>query len=256
MKTRFPAILLLILIPAVLLCSCSTQQSQFSAQQAPAETAAPEMQSTPLPASTPEPVEIYDAFYEAGYYSDDVGNTWQYTLRIPAIRASGTDAVLLNQQMYDDLYPGVKDALDAMEGEYSLVVGKVDYAIHINGNLISIVGEIDTDWGFDYYFAYNYDAGTHRIVDRAELLSRYELTEEQFISLASATVGAYFRDSYANISRDEFWTDRYEKSIAEENFTEDCGLFADDEGKLCMIVRLYSFAGADYYYHFFPLDIS
>jgi hypothetical protein len=200
-----------------------------------------------------ENVEIYDAFYDAGYYSDELGNTWQYTLRIPGIRAAGPEAARISQQMVDDLMPAVQDAQEAMAGQYSLIVSGVDYTIHLNGELISIVAVVKTDWGFDNYYVYRFDAASRTIIDRSALLSRFGMTEEDFLALAAGTVEAYFQQNYSNVPRDDFWADRYEKSTARENFTNDCQLYVDDDGKLCMIARLYSFAGADYYYHSFPL---
>ena len=41
-----------------------------------------------------------------------------------------------------------------------------------------------------------------------------------------------------------------------QNFKEDCCLFVNDSGQLCMIPKLYSFAGGDYYYHIFALNGS
>lgn len=252
MKKWIPVLLLLVLT----LSACGASKDTSPVQPAAAQEVPPPATADPTPMPTPEPVEIYDAYYDAGYYTDDIGNTWQYVLRIPAIRASGSDASLLNQQMYSELYPGVKDAQDAMKGKYSLVISRVDYTIHLNGNLISLVAVTDTDWGQSFYKAYNFDAGTCTIVDRAALLGRFSMTEDAFITQASATVDAYFRESYSNVTKDDFWWDRHDKSVAKENFTEDCGLFADDDGTLCMVVKLYSFAGADYYYHVFPLNTA
>lgn len=216
--------------------------------------AAPVVQTAePAAAPTPEPVVIYDAYANTGVYCDSLGNTWNYILRIPAIQAPGADATRLNQQLYSALYPSVSDALECMAGNNSLAVCEVNYDIHINGSLISIVSRVYTDWGFDTFFAVNYDAARYAEVDRAGLLARFGLDEESFLILAAATMEAHFQQYYSNYQGDSMWQDRHDRSIQRENFTSDCQLFVDDDGKLCMIVKVYSLAGADYYYHILPV---
>lgn len=254
MKKLLPLLLLL----ALLFCACGsanppaavTTPTGADTPTTPAETT-PE--PSPAPAATPEPVIIYDAYNNSGSYSDSIGNHWDYVLRIPAIQAPGTDATRLNQELYTALYPHVKDALDAMEGLYSLGICNVDYTVHINGSLISILCEVDTDWGFESYYAVNFDAESKTEVDRAALLARFGMDEEEFLSLAASAAEAYFTQSFSNIPHDAFWQDRHDRSLATENFTDDCQLYVNDGGQLCMIVKLYSFAGANYYYHEYPL---
>lgn len=252
MKRTLPLLLIIML----LLCACGSKDEQGILQPAVQITAPPAPTSEPAPAATPEPetVEIYDAFSKVGYYRDDIGNTWQYTLRIPAIRASGTDALTLNDRIYNDLYPSIKDALDCMAGNYSLIVSSVDYTIHIHDQLISIVAQVSTDWGFDAYYVYCFDAATRTIVDRAALLARYGMTEQDFYTKGSEIVERYFTEHFSNVPRDDFWNDRYYKSTALDNFKTDCQVYPDDNGDLHMIVKLYSFAGGDYYYHDMPLN--
>ncbi len=243
-----------LLLLALLLSACGSaapQPQQSPAAASPAPSAEPSSEPTPIP--TPEPVVIYDALCESGSYTDDVGNHYTYLLRIPAIKAPGTDATRLNQEMFTELYPYAADAKNAMAGGFSLVVHTVDYQIHINEQLISLVCEVDNDWGQRFYHVVNYDAGAYSEVTRAQLLQRFGLTEEGYLSRARDAMEAYFPAHYANIPHDAFYTDRHDLSVAEQNFREDCQLFVNDSGKLCMIVKIYSFAGADYYYHIMEL---
>jgi hypothetical protein len=260
MKKLLPFLLLL----SLLLCACSSAGGSIAPlpgtadpTAAPSQEPAPQITSepAPAPAATPEPVVIYDAYCKIGSYDDSLSNHWDYVLRIPAIQAPGSDATRLNQEMYTALYPYVKDALDAMESMVSLGICGVDYKVYVNDSLISIVSEVDTDWGFESYYTVNYDAESKTEVDRAALLARFGLDEEGFLALAVQTVDKYFKEHYdsPNIPKDSFWQDRYDKSAARENFTQDCQLYVNDQGQLCMIFKLYSFAGADYYYQILPL---
>ena len=243
-----------LLLLALLLCGCGSAAPQ-SAQSSPAAEPSPSAEPTPepTPAPTPEPVVIYDALCESGSYSDDVGNTYPYLLRIPAIQAPGADANRLNQEIFTVLYPYVLDAKNAMDGGYSLVVHTVDYQIHINEQLISLVCEVDNDWGQRFYHVVNFDDGSYSEVTRPQLLQRFGMTEEMFLARAKDAMSAYFTANFSGIPHDAFYTDRHNQSTSEQNFRQDCQLFVNDAGNLCMIVKIYSFAGADYYYHIMEL---
>lgn len=249
MKKRISFLLLL----ALLLAACGSSAPQPT--QGPPAALIPSSQpaASPTPVPSPEPVVIYDALCESGSYTDDVGNTFSYLLRIPAIKAPGTDATRLNQEMFSFLYPFVLDAKNAMAGGYSLVFHTVDYQIHIHEQLISLVCEADNDWAQQYFYVVNFDAGSYTELSRPQLLQRFGLTEESFLTLAQDTMEAYFVENFVNIPHDTFYADRHDQSVDEQNFREDCQLFVDDGGKLCMIVKIYSFAGADYYYHIMEL---
>ena len=244
-------ILPVLLLACLLLSACSLiSPNAPAATPVPATTAEPVPVSAPEPSivPTPEPVVIYDAYYEAGTYYDDISNRYDYVLRIPAILASGTDATRLNQQVFTALYPGVMDAKSCMDQGCSMMVNRVDYEVHVNGQLISIVSQISTDWHFDTFYVVNYDAATLSEVTRPQLLQRFGLTEDQFLAAATAAMEDHFKQSYSAVGFDSMYQEQHDKSVAPENFGSDCQLFVDDNGQLCMIVKVYSLAGADYYY--------
>lgn len=254
--------LCLLVLLSMLLCACGLSSpsqpisppavsTPATAEPSPSPSPEPSQAPEPTPDETPEPVVIYDAFYEAGTYYDDMKNAWSYVLRIPAIQASGQDATRLNQELFTALYPAVKDAKDAMAGGYSLVIYRVDYTVYINGQLISILCETDNDWGQEIYYTVNFDASTKTEVTREQLLQRFGLTEESFLTQAAQIMEDHFQQNYSMVPQDQMYWDRHDKSVAKENFTSDCHLYVNEDGQLCMIVKLYSFAGADYYYHIF-----
>ena len=242
-----------LLLLAMLLSACGSTALQTS-QSTPAPAIdQPKEQVASSPSPTPEPVIIYDALYESGTYTDDVGNSYPYLLRIPAIKAPGADATRLNQEVFTALYPYVADTQKAMAGGFSLEVHTVDYDIHINEQLISLVCRVHNDWGQTFYHTVNYDAGSYSEITRPEILLRFGLTEDSFLSRAQSVMEGYFMEHFSSVPHDAFYSDRHDNSIAEQNFREDCQLFVNDSGQLCMIVKVYSFAGADYYYHIMEL---
>ena len=205
-------------------------------------------------AATSVPVMVRDALSESGSYSDKVGNTWDYVLRIPMIDTAGKDAARLNRELIAVLEPAVKNAQTSIASGNSLVVTRVDYTVYRNGDLISILCETDTDWGFESYYAVNFDASTHSEVNRTQLLQRFDMTEEAFEAKAAELVEAFFQKHFPTFPRDAFYRDRHDRSVDAQNFKEDCCLFVNEQGQLCMIPKLYSFAGGDYKYQIFALD--
>lgn len=241
------------LLLSLLLCACGTVSpapAEESSVPSVPEASVPEVTNAP----TPVPVVIRDALYESGSYCDNVGNSWDYVLRIPMIETAGEDAARLNRELYAALDPAVKEAKSSMTDGCSLIVNRVDYTVFVNGQLISILCETDTDWGFESYYTVNYDVSTHSEVNRTELLQRYGLQEEDFIAKAKELVENYFDEHYSAVPRDDFYRDRHERSVDAQNFKEDCCLFVNESGQLCMIPKLYSFAGGDYYFHIFALN--
>lgn len=256
MKRLLPCLLALLLLSG---CGFSVPflpgREAVTQEQNEAETPSdvPVVTEQPAPVTTPEPVVIYDAMLNEGVYTDSLGNTWNYVFRIPAIQAAGSDATKLNQELFMALYPAVKDAQDAMAEGLSLGINGVDYQVFVKDQMVSIVAEIDTDWGFEEYHVANFDAASLSACSREQLLQKLGVTEEEFLHRAQNTVESYFEKSFSGIAKDSMYQDRHDKSVDPENFKSDCQLFINDEGALCMIVKIYSMAGADYYYHLMPV---
>ena len=79
------------------------------------------------------------------------------------------------------------------------------------------------------------------------------MDEWSFLSYARNAAGNKFGD-YSNYPSDmlQFAEDQYHKTVMDENL-QDTQLFFDGNGTLCMVVRIFSMAGADYYWHVVPL---
>ena len=182
MKKRIPFILLLGLLLSA--CGMLTPVPGETMELSSPEPGAAEAAS----AASPVPVMIRDAFCESGSYRDSVGNTWDYVLRIPMIESEGEDAARLSRELNAALEPAVKEAQDSMASGCSLMVTRVDYTVYEKDHLISILCKTDTDWGFESYYAVNYDASTHSEVSRAQLLRRFGLTEDAFQKKAEELV--------------------------------------------------------------------
>ena len=248
----------ILLLAVMLLCACgSFLPDSPHSSAAPSPITDSDLQVAQSPddsASAAGDVSVYDAYLSEGTYRDSLGNTWDFCLRIPAISAPGADAKRLNQELYNPSFPSIQDALNSMSANYSLVLCRVDYETYRNNDLLSIVATVSTDWGYDIYYTVNFDCGNCKEVSREELLTRFQLTQEQFLPLATDAVNRIFLEEFSDLPHDALWQDRHDKSLDPEHLQHDSKLYVDSDGHLCMIARLYSFAGADFYYRSIPIQ--
>ena len=197
------------------------------------------------------------AFYKEGDYKDSVGNAYHYLFRIPVFSCESADAIAMNNRMYDHVMGIIRDDLEHLEdGQgFSMLCITADYEYYQNGDYLSVVEAIHNDWGMTDYFVINLDTWTQREASRGTLLAYAGLNEVSFLERAQKAAGDFFGD-FSQYPEDmqQFAEDQYAKTVMPENFGDDLQLFIDGEGRLCMIARIYSMAGADYYYHIVPLQ--
>ncbi len=228
-------------------------------EPAPAPTPAPTPEPTPepTPAPTPEPTPappqepVYTAYHWEGDYADDVGNSYHYTYLIPAFNGTSADALTMNNSVYYFVYSQISDDLDNIQNGkgFSLYCQIAGYSYFVNGSLVSVLTQVSNDWGQDFYLAQNYDVNKQCEVRRAELLAMAGLDEESFLPIARAAAAREFGD-YSKYPSEmlQFAEDQYHKTVMDENL-QDTQLFVNGNGHLCMVVRIFSMAGADWYWH-------
>ncbi|MCR5664758.1 MAG: hypothetical protein K6G17_07805 [Oscillospiraceae bacterium] len=267
-----------LLLCALLLAACAAPGSAATVVT-PEPSAEPTLESTPAPtpAPTPEPEpeptpeppepdgEAYktvdpEAFVVAeldleGEYDDDVGNDYLYVYRIPAFSSESDDARHLSQQMWETVYPKLEEDLrhvQELDG-LSLLCLRADYAVYQAHGVVSVVETLETDWGFTDYCVMSLDAETGREADRALLLERFGLSEEEFLQKAVAAADSCFKQMYLDIPEETFQKyggpELLSKTTDVRNFGPGLQLFVGSDGRLSFVAPIFSFAGAEYYYH-------
>ena len=216
----------------------------------------PELTPEPTPEPTPVPDPVVNVFEREGDYSDDVGNSYHYVYRIPAFTCDSADAENMNQAFRDFADGYIEDALAVIDGDekYSLILSEVDYGYAQSGDFVSVLCWMHNDWGQTEYCARTIDLWTQREASRETLLAYAGLNDQSFLERAREAAGETFGD-YTQFSGDltQFAEDQYHKTVMDENL-QDTQLFIDGESRLCMVVRVFSIAGADYYWHVVPLQ--
>ncbi len=149
---RFALIILSAML-ALCLCACgdiSNSKAQDSEQPQPA-LAQQDMTVDVL---------VRSVFEDGGTYTDSYGNEYSYSYSIPALSAETEDAQRLNQALLNKLHPIINDEINAMGGNSSLTVERVDYLANLNGSIVSIVARVYYPSDYIDYFVVNYDAAS------------------------------------------------------------------------------------------------
>ena len=156
----------------------------------------------------------------------------------------------MNERVYDFVTALIGSDLSVIEGNegYSLLCYLAEYEVYQNGDLISVVSKVSNDWGQTEYCVLNLDAWTQREASRGIVLAAAGLNELSFLERAREAAGKAFGDPSAFTGElKQFAEDQYGKTVTDENLL-DTQLFLNGAGQLCMVVRIFSMAGADWYW--------
>ena len=110
----------------------------------------------------------------------------------------------------------------------------------------------DEEGGFKDYAVYGYDFVTDTRLTNEMILEQRGLNAELYKENLREKAQLMFEDMYGTIPQESregmgYYT-QLEKTISDEN-VEDAVLFVDGSGELEAVMRIYSLAGADWYYH-------
>ena len=183
-------------------------------------------------------------------YVDENNNETHVHYQIPAFDANTADAKRLNEMMYKKIMDHVEREIAGIEGEepFYAVCTTASYESYLNGDLLSVVAKTNWEGDIEHYVVANLDCSSGKEATRAQLLAAAGLSEKEFVERAAAAAGAYFLELFQNPDlTTSFIKERYEKTMAAENFGASLPLFFNGEGKLCMVTRIYCLAGTEFY---------
>lgn len=120
----------------------------------------------------------------------------------------------------------------------------------VNHDILSLRVKIDNTCGFDDYYAYNVDVKTGKRLSNEELIESCGMNAAAYYQLAGAVMDSCFRDQYGDSMSpdDSFFLEQLNLTIAQENI-KNAKPYLNGRGELCIIARIYSLAGAEWYWH-------
>lgn len=214
----------------------------------PVPTAVPTPVPTPVPTAVPTPVPTPVPLVSDAFYYQYTGSMGPREYHIPEVNGSGGDFADLNADIWADMYDGLlienKVLQSALEGYPS--VTEMTYTWAVNGDILSIcisAPELEIEI-YDYY-VYNASLSAGRRITDEELLDSLGMDRASFNVLARAALTQTFNEAWG-FWDDEFSATQLAKTRAEDNLAL-CQPYLDETGALCLVGRLYSLAGAEYY---------
>lgn len=165
---------------------------------------------------------------------------------IPKINLDSEDAKNANRKILDDYIDCFKD--NNGEGLWSL-----DYSYAVDGNTLSVLITAKyVDNNYKSYSAYNFDIADGKLLNGAELLSRYNFSESNaVVSVQNDIIRRYNEQG----GIDESVVQRYrQKALDQNKNTSNMQFYVDNSKKVNIIYYATWVAGAEGYYYNIPIS--
>lgn len=216
------------------------------------------------PSATEEPTSAADdLLYE--YYSDDGeyevayddtnSDVLYYSYHLPSINAATEGAEAINQSIEDTFGALIEQQYQAMEEGWYLSYHTVSWTSSQYENLLVLLISAEDYTDLPEYGVYCYELTTGEWLQGSSLLTYLHIYEESaFLDATREAAEAYFISENEGIPEEDREVYGYDEllswTISDENINLESLLFYPDEyGKITVIARIGSMAGAGWYYH-------
>ena len=191
---------------------------------------------------------------ESGEYTDNLGNTTRYSYSLPKIVCDSDYAGCVNKEI-DDLYEKhILPQLDTMEDGNSIVTPSSRWQKSSYGGITSVVLMINSSWDSDYPFFWNFDPYGNE-ADNAAVLKAAGMAAEEFVNRAHDVLEqevSFDREGKSDEILKSLDEDA-EKTLSEQNINAEMPMAVLDDGSILFCAKVYSVAGAGYYYRLYEL---
>lgn len=262
MKTRLLAILLVLMF-AVSLAACSDiripDETQTDTTPAPTETTAvPEITQTDAPKSA---VEVRDAFRETRQFEDG-----SHEYAVPAVYIDGEEVKDANEliwsEQYEAVYTDYVAYIDDNEECETPDISELTYTYSVANGILSVMMYYRGYYSaLEVFRPYNILISEKRLATRAEVAAAFGLTEGEYLDKAALLMGSTLYEDLRGYlesveGEPELKNEAYQllwQTVSQEN-VEAAVPFVSGDGGLSICAKLYSPAGAGYYYALIPID--
>ena len=191
--------------------------------------------------------ELYsiDSLEPVSEYSDSV------YFHVPQINCTTDDAIAINNDIQEKYGELVEEEMASYENGCSCGCCYIGWELYVDDdNTFALI--VFREYSSDdiYYDVYNFSAVTGRKVGNREILSKMNLTDEEFIEKAQIAVTAQYNDMNSWVTPDIPWYSEVENGLAETmgNINVDMPMFINQNGGLSIIAMINTFAGSGYQY--------
>lgn len=175
-----------------------------------------------------------------------------YCYHIPHIEIPGVNTDSLNQELYDEYYPFVMDAIEEAQDGSSMWNLGLYYSVEQKGDIISVVVHSIGDADLSSFDVYNIHASTGQRASDEEVYAAFGTTKEEYREVMRNVLGIYVKE-YTSFIPDEMQDIKdqcYQNTIADNN-VDKCRPFVSEDGSLGFVGRADTYAGAGWYTYLF-----
>ena len=233
-------------------------------------TAAPETE-TPAPETEPvrstealEPVDPWSLLgsggYEAGAYTDELGNEYSYSYDLPVLLAETEGAKAINADIDERFRSRIEEEKAYMKEGLSMGITDIGFHGVVWEDVLTVVvrarGYYD-DW--TDYGIYCYEASTGRWLTTPMILEKMGVSEEVFLEDCRAIFQYRFAEKYSELTEEARaqtgYTEALERQTAEEYVNLDLAVYPE-EGELMVVAPILSLAGPDFVYEVLSFGLN
>lgn len=164
--------------------------------------------------------------------------TSEGSYNIPAINIDSESVKSINDEVY--IYCKTRAEEDG-------AATNIKYKSYIHDNILSLVVSAEYPNDCIYYHAYNVNIYTGKIIINENLLKSRNVTESEFVAKLKELAKEKYVAKYNKLSDDVAYTGQLNKTISDDNCSYTNSMFLNENGKISVIVNIYSLAGADKY---------
>ena len=125
----------------------------------------------------------------------------------------------------------------------------ISYKWTLYGDILSLIIPLQFDADMVEYNVYVLDLKKDKLLTKKDLLAELNIDEADYEQDARDTMDACFYSLYGSFKdTDDYYDVVYNETIASENVAEALP-YIDENGTLGAVAKIYSMAGANYYYH-------
>lgn len=227
----------------------------------------PAIESIPTDTSVPETApatEVIPAMDMSNPISDLYAMTlvdestefsWEVSYHVPQINCDSEDARRINKEIDEEYSRIIDEELDSQQNGYSFTCEYIKWELISNGQYtftLIITSGYPSDCR--YYTLYNFNALTGKEISNKEILEQFGLSADEFVAMAKETAGNIFLARAEAFGETDNYVQRLlDGTVSDENIHKNMPLFVNENGTLCIITPIGSFAGADFYYEIIEL---
>ncbi len=195
-----------------------------------------------------------------GIYTDDVGNTYNYSYHVPKLLIDTPASEALNEKIGNRMMEYIENELENMDMQCSLTAYKCGYSAYLNDNILSLVIFIHTDFDYSEYFSVNIDVHSGREIPNEELLNISGYGLDDFTAMQKNALERGFFELYGEMEQDfesdgdSLYNEVYNNTLSNADSLSECFVYFGPLHELRFIGKIYSFGGADFYYYTFSAE--